>query len=712
MAAMQHVVLGTAGHIDHGKTSLVRALTGIDTDRLKEEKERGITIELGFAHMTLPRGDGAAGDQVVALVDVPGHERFVRTMVAGAVGIDAVLLVVAADEGVMPQTREHIDICELLGIRAGVVAWTKCDRIAGDDDRRRMGEEELRAALQGTFLASAPIIPCSAVSGVGLDALRGALGRLVATLPGRDGDGVARLPIDRVFALRGFGTVVTGTLWAGTLRVGDDLTALPPRAQAPAQMKVRGLHVHGQAVAVAVAGQRVAVNLTVPQDALERGQVLAHPDTLVGATQFAVELQVVRAARGPLRGRSSLLFHAGTAQRLCTVTLIDRGAGSDLAPGERGLAQVRLPRDQPLPLLAGDRFVLRGFAPQDNHGTTVGGGVIVRVGATPRRGRRGGDAGAALRRRGAALAVLSRAETAEARLAATADLLRAQLADGWLEGATWAQLRRAAPVGRAVVQAALQGIVQAGDGVALGDGEPSTAADAGRAAALYCDRAAIGVVQAMAHELLLAAHARDPQGAGMPLSTLRSQLLSRCGGARGARGPVAVVDFALQRLLHAGDLVAHKDVVRLRGHQGAVDGPGDALAAQVSAMYRDAGLSPPRLADVQAQLGGGVPSTLGIASRGGGATGAAAVARAVDALCRQGTLVRIQDLIFFRAHVDALRQRLIAHLQTHREIGAPAWKELVGQSRKFAIPLAEYFDAEKVTLRVGDVRRLRGSGGR
>ena len=335
-----HRVLGTAGHIDHGKTSLVRALTGIDTDRLKEEKARGITIELGFAHLALPSG------AVVGVIDVPGHERFIRTMVAGAVGVDAALLVVAADEGVMQQTREHLDICGLLGIRAGVVALTKCDLV--EPELRALAVEELREALRGTFLESAEVVACSAKTGEGLPQLRqaieAALTQTQVLALGRSPQGLLRLPVDRVFTLRGFGTVATGTLWSGTLRVGDELQPLPGTQVA----KVRGLHVHGQAVTEVVAGQRTAVNLALPLSAVARGETLVPPGTLQAGTLLDVRLTLLGIARGPLARRSRLLLHLGTAQTLVLVTLLDR---ERLEPGESALAQLQLA--QPLTALPG-----------------------------------------------------------------------------------------------------------------------------------------------------------------------------------------------------------------------------------------------------------------------------------------------------------------------------------------------------------------------
>jgi selenocysteine-specific elongation factor len=684
-SASRHLVLGTAGHIDHGKTSLVKALTGIDTDRLKEEKERGITIELGFAHLQLASGE------TVAVIDVPGHERFVRTMVAGAVGIDAVLLVVASDEGVMPQTREHLDICELLGLRGGVVALTKCDVV--DGELRELGREELREALRGTFLESAPIVSCSARTGEGLDLLRKELHAALLRLsgPGRDTAGLLRLPVDRVFALRGFGTVATGTLWAGSLSVGDELVALPgPRGGSGETAKVRGLQVHGQSVSVAFAGQRAAVNLALAKESLERGDTLVRPGSITPSLLIDVELRHLEVARERLPRRSRLLFHAVSAQRLCEVTLLDK---ESLEPGESGLAQVSL--QEPLLVMPGDRFVLRGFAPQKNHGTTVGGGQILRILST--RQRRGSAARlrdlAALQSCRTALSALRSGDAAGAALAARLETVRQGT-----RGASLARLRMTTPANESALRAALQAEVLAGRLVALVEkpGQPDGAA-AGLEA-LYVSRETLDEVNAALLRTLAAHHKKDPRSPGLPRETLRSQTTVGSERNLGALPP-RLYQQALCELLSRGEVVveAEQDLLRLRGHRVQLDEGRQLLEQRLTAIYRDAGLAPPRLDELAPLL-----SDLGAAGR------EPALSAAVATLLRGGTLLRVKDLLFLRAHVDTLRQRLVEHLKAQREITPGGWKDLVGQSRKYSIPLAEYFDAEKVTLRVGDVRRLRG----
>jgi selenocysteine-specific elongation factor len=375
---VKRVVIGTAGHIDHGKTALVRALTGIDTDRLAEEKRRGITIELGFAHLPLP------GGTVAGVVDVPGHERFVRAMAAGASGVDLVMLVVAADEGVMPQTREHLDICRLLGVARGVVVVTKSDLLPGlGADWMPLLEEEIRAASRKVPAQAAAILPVSARTGEGIPALVEALGALAAEVPERPADGPLLLPVDRAFTLKGFGTVVTGTLLSGTVTEGDALVLVPP-SPAVGELRARSVQVHGKGAPRASAGQRTAVNLPgVEAQAISRGQALAHPGVVPPTSILDVELTLLEAAPRPIRHRSRLLLHVGTAQVPCAVALVD--ARDEVPPGGGGFAQLRLAA--PVAALPGQRFILRGFRTIEGRGKTVGGGRVLAI--LPRKRRRG-----------------------------------------------------------------------------------------------------------------------------------------------------------------------------------------------------------------------------------------------------------------------------------------------------------------------------------
>ncbi|MFH1132192.1 MAG: selenocysteine-specific translation elongation factor, partial [Pseudomonadota bacterium] len=355
-------ILGTAGHIDHGKTALVKALTGTDTDRLKEEKRRGITIELGFAHLEFD-------NILLGIVDVPGHERFIKSMVAGAGGIDMVMLVVAADEGVMPQTREHLDVCHLLGIKRGFVALNKIDLV--DSDWSACVIDDLRSTLAGTFLEYAPIVPCSAITQEGIEQIRQLLKTLSNDVPSRDESGHLRLPLDRVFTMKGFGTVVTGTLLSGTIQTGDPVVVLP----AGATTAVRRIQVHGETVQRAYAGQRTAVNLGgIEKETVARGDVLSHPDTLALSFVIDTKIRLLPNTRQSLKTQSKVLFHLGTRQQGATCTLLGK---TILSPGDTSFAQLRFER--PIVALPNDHFILRSFAKQYNYGTTIGGGIIIRT---------------------------------------------------------------------------------------------------------------------------------------------------------------------------------------------------------------------------------------------------------------------------------------------------------------------------------------------
>lgn len=354
---IQPIVIGTAGHIDHGKSTLVQALTGIDPDRLKEEKERGLTIDLGFAR--LPLSDG----RTVGIVDVPGHERFVRNMVAGATGIDLVVLVVAADDGVMPQTREHLDIMGLVGVERGLIALTKVDVV--EDELAELAAEDVREAVQGTFLEDAPLFPVSGVTGAGLDEFRTALEELAAATPPRSAEGVFRMPIQRVFTKQGFGTVVTGIPVGGRVSTGETLEVLPSGSKG----KVRGLHAYGQAADTARAGHSTAINLSDLERAeVKRGDVVAAPGFFRATRMVAARLSVLPGAERPLENRLRVRLHTGTADPAGELILLDR---ETLPAGESGLIQIRL--DDPVICAPGDRFVLRLLSPM----VTLGGGVIL-----------------------------------------------------------------------------------------------------------------------------------------------------------------------------------------------------------------------------------------------------------------------------------------------------------------------------------------------
>jgi selenocysteine-specific elongation factor len=651
------IVLGTAGHIDHGKTSLVLALTGIDTDRLPVEKARGITTELGFARLDL-------GDRRIAVVDVPGHERFVKSMVAGATGLDLVCLVIAADEGVMPQTREHLDICELLGVRRGLVALTKRDLV--DDEWLAMVTADVAAEVAGTFLAGAPVVACSTRSGAGLDELRATLAAAVDQVPPREATGVFRLPIDRVFTVKGFGTIVTGTVLGGAVALGDELAVLPGGVTA----RVRGIEVHGAAVERAVAGHRAAINLGgIAVDDLARGDLLTHPGRVAASHILDVEFRHLATAPGPLGPRTKVLVHHGTAQVLASLVLVDHrdaGAGDPdgpdggprasaprgihLAPGDTALAQLRIAATTPLGALPGDRFIVRGFVATATHGTTIGGGRVIRVLAP--RARKGSTHGDTVARLAAA--------RHDQRLAL--DIKTAAFA-----GLGLPDLVRRTGVPGDVLAPVLATLVGGGELLPLGAGDH----------AHYLHATAVAELEGR----ILKAVAAGPEG------VLREELRTHLPSAL----PVRAYDAILAGLERKAAIASDGDRVR----KASAPGRGATLTpaeAKLADQFRTWALEPPRPKDIPAELRLPEPQ----------------VKTMLDRLIAGKQLIRVKPDLY--VHADAigeLRTRLIAFLDAHKTIDAQQWKELTGASRKFSIPLAEYFDAERITLRVGDVRRRR-----
>jgi selenocysteine-specific elongation factor len=634
----KRLVVGTAGHIDHGKTSLVKALTGIDTDRLKEEKARGITIELGFAHLTLPDG------QRLAFVDVPGHERFVRTMIAGASGIDVVLLVIAADEGVMPQTREHLDILELLGVRHGAVVLTKIDLV--DEELRELAIDDVQGFVKGTFLEGASILPCSSVTGQGLPALLETLQAFGHQLEERSAAGPFRLPVDRVFSLKGFGTVVTGTVHAGAVSAGDTLEVLPSGLKA----RVRGVQVHGGEVMKAFAGQRAAINLQgIEKDRIDRGDQLATPGQLLSSSILDVQYHHLGGAAKPLEHRDRVRFLSGTSEVNGVAHVL---SGVAIEPGRDGYLQLRL--DAPVPARAGDRYVLRLESPV----TTLGGGMVLDPAPSKHRRRHRAEAAALL----------------EALHAGTgADEVRTWLVLSGPKGTTVDRLARRSGRPVETLRDALAGAVERGDAVALDvEGREYVAASAMRA----CREAVIDRLEEL--------HRSNPLKAG----AARAEIRVGCPfyGDR-------VFLRALEDLVAEGEIVAEGPVYRLARFSVALDPADAALAERVTRALEAAGLAVPLLTELKESLG--VPE--------------AKLVDLLNYLTSSGVLKKIREGHWATAAaVDALQEALVAHMRAHGELSPVAFKELTGLSRKWAIPMLEYFDKIQLTLRVGDVRRLRG----
>jgi selenocysteine-specific elongation factor len=644
---VRSLVIGTAGHIDHGKSALVQALTGIDPDRLQEEKARGITIDLGFAHLE-------RGDVSIAFVDVPGHERFVRNMLAGAGGIDAVVLVVAADESVKPQTREHFEICRLLGVQCGVVALTKAD--LADAEMRAVAAMDVRELVAGSFLEGAPVVPVSVRTGEGLDALVTALAGLAGGARRLARAGVTRLPIDRVFTVRGFGTVVTGTLVSGRLAVGDALVVEPGARP----VRVRGLHVHGAAVGDATAPRRVAANLAgVDAQSVVRGDTLATAEALTEAWRFDAQLQLLPAA-GELRHGARVRVHQGTGDATGRVSIAAvrshaaeawraaRPGDASVAapPGGQALARIRL--DRPLVLTRHDRVVLRMSAPVG----TIGGGAVLDP-EPPSAGVR-------------------RPDTLErlVRLTEPDLALDVWLRESGVTGLPIASLVRRAGAPPDVAAAAV------GEACARG-------AALQVESSIFSGPAVAAIEQAVLDDLA-AWHRANPADPGPMRESVR--------GRAARRAAAALFDRVIDRLRAAGR-VTGTDRLALSTYRPATSSSEDRAAQAMEALIRAGGLTPPDLGTIASAIGVTPSAAEPIALR----------------LGREKRLVRVDTMWFHPSALDGLREAVRA-LRPAGGAGPPAtidvgaFKTKFGLSRKFAVPLLEWLDRERITRRVGDRR--------
>ena len=643
---MRSIVIGTAGHIDHGKTALVQALTGTDCDRLKEEKERGITIELGFAHLDLPHQLQAS------VVDVPGHERFVKNMVAGTYGIDLVLLVIAADEGVMPQTREHVDICALLGVQRGVVALTKVDLI-DSTEWLEMVQEEVRSELAGTLFEQSPIVPVSSRSRQGIDELIRVLGAEGARIPGRALDAPAFLGIDRAFSIHGFGTVVTGTLVAGSFQVNDEVDVLPDPSGKLKGLKIRGLQAHGQSTEKVTAGQRAAVNLSgIERSLLTRGQVLVQAGSLEVGHDLECALQLVPGAQArSIRTRA--LFHTGTAKSAAVVRLIDR---ESLEPGEK--AYVRIHCVDPLAALPGHRYILRGTRILPGRGTTLGGGQIITI-LPPRRTRR--------QRRHLA------EELSTLESASSAARLCILLQHAGLNGANLTELRMRSGLGTNTLARETDRLM-AERKIFKFD------RDQGR----FVEASVVEGLCLRLEGLLASFHADHPLLPGMSGEQLRVSLHPTLA----PRLYKLLLDQETQRK----KLTLEGDHVRLSSHRVQLSASRSRLTESVQRRYELAALAPPRIEELACEVEQSADEILEL----------------IRHLARTGVLTHITaDMYLHSAALQGLRVQLISFLKQRGEITTQEFKTLVGGTRKHVIPLAEYFDREKLTLRVGEKRVLR-----
>ncbi|MBO9393674.1 selenocysteine-specific translation elongation factor [Caldilinea sp.] len=636
-------VIGTAGHVDHGKSTLVQALTGIDPDRLQEEKARGMTIDLGFAWLDLPRPDGTV--ESVGIVDVPGHIDFIKNMLAGVGGIDAALLVVAADEGVMPQTREHLAILDLLAVPAAVVALTKSDLI-DDPEWLELVELDVAELLASTHLAGAPIVPVSAVTGAGLEELKRVLAMALTDLPPRRNRGRPRLPIDRVFTLSGFGTIVTGTLLDGEFNVGDTVEILPAQRTA----RIRSLQTHRRPVQTARPGSRVAINLTgVGADALQRGDVVVHPNTLIPTTLIDVRFRLLADAPRPLKHNQAVDFFVGAAEIPAVVRLLGT---ETLTPGEEGWLQLRLAR--PAAVAAGDRFILRQPSPSQ----TLGGGVIVNP--SPQRRWRRFDP-----RVLAQLQTLAHGQPDEI-LLQTLERLRLT---------TPKTLLASAELDTATASAALDTLRRQQALIEIGAGEETILVS------LSAWRQLVDSLVARVAEY----HRQFPLRRGLPRSEARSRLQTLLPGVPlTVRTANAVIDVLVQQgLLHADDTFVH-----LPDFTPTPTPAQQQCIERVLAAFSSAPYAPPNLQDTLQMLEENT--------------------ELLDYLIEQGILVRLGGDVLLRVEdFSAMVQEITAHLRAQGTITLAEVRDRFQTSRKYAQAVLEEMDARRITRREGDVRVLR-----
>jgi selenocysteine-specific elongation factor len=631
---VKHVIVGTAGHIDHGKSALVEALTGTHPDRLEEEKRRGITIDLGFAFLNV---DGV----LLGFVDVPGHERFVRNMLAGAGGIDLLMLVVAADESIKPQTREHFDICRLLTIPRGIVAITKSDLV--EPHLLDLVKLEIEEFVRGSFLEGAPLVPVSALTGSGLDNLKRELSRAAESAPARDSGRHLRLPIDRSFAVKGFGTVVTGTLVSGSVGLEEEVELYPTGRR----LRVRGLQSGGKTHERVVAGQRTAVNLAgIDHSEIKRGMVLAPPGIFEPTDRLDARVTLLATAR-PLKNRARVRFHQGTVETTAEVILLDR---DDLASGESALAQLRL--GEKTLLLPGDRFILRQFSPA----ATLGGGVVINIRALKHRRRDASIAGYLNTLENGNREEVLRAMVEAAPNGLTAGEIVAHT--GWLESEVAHSARKLAEQntqGRLRIVAENPLVVAAAQSVT------------------NCTAALRAAVEAH--------HRENPLLPGIPRQELRAK-----AGNSGAE----LFETSLRDLLQTGVLAISGDLVQRTGRAVELTPEETRAKELIEKEFEQAGLAVPSLDEVLGKL----------------PVEARRAQKILQILLREKALVKISgDLVFHRAALAHLR-KLVAEYRRARgnRLPIPAFKELTGITRKYAIPLLEYLDRERVTQRAGNER--------
>ncbi len=639
---MKHLVLGTAGHVDHGKTSLVKALTGVDTDRLKEEKARGITIELGFAHLELSH------DLSIGIVDVPGHEKFIRTMVSGVTGMDMVMLVIAADEGVMPQTREHLDILRLLGVRQGVVVLSKSDIVS--DEWLELVKEEIRVFTAGTFLENAPVVPFSARSGEGRELLESELEKLSESIAEKKAEGHFRLPVDRLFTIAGFGTVVTGTLLSGEIATGDEVEILPSGRHS----KVRGIQAHGDRIARGAGGQRLAVNLQgIELNQVDRGDILVPPGVFRTTRMIDVRLDYLSSAPRLLRHRATVRLHSATYDTGAMVLLFDR---ESLSPGETAFA--RLVVERPVLLLSGDSYIIRFSSPA----VTVGGGSVLDPFPPPRR-----------RRSDETLHLLSSLDLMESR-----KIIELITVQGLLGGVTFEEILVRSGIPKKVAETALTALLSEGEVVQMLR-DPRTFISAG----------AFRTLEKMLLDEVTGAARKNPEKNSISKEELKTRIPERSNSRF-----FTPLLFALEK---DGVIAVERDIVRPAGEFAIAPAVQErALDRLILSILQKTGMEPPQVKELADRCGKDEKTVRSV----------------LDSMARRGETVRVSGELYYAPEaVCDLQGKLIACLEANREVSPALFRDYTGLSRKYLIPLLEYFDSEKLTIRVGEKRVARRKTG-
>ncbi|MDY0133228.1 MAG: selenocysteine-specific translation elongation factor [Desulforegulaceae bacterium] len=636
---MKELILGTAGHIDHGKTSLVKALTGTNTDRLKEEQKRGITIELGFASLDLPEGTH------LGIIDVPGHEKFVKNMVAGASGIDLVAMIIAADEGVMPQTREHMDICSLLGIRHGLTIVTKADLV--DEELKELAKDDINDFIQGTFLEDSPVIFVSSHTGEGFDELKKELEKISNQIPSKEKSWFYRLPIDRVFTMKGFGTIITGTSLSGEIEIGETITIYPKGTKT----KVRGLQTHNQNVEKAFAGMRTAVNLQgISKGMIEKGEIIATKDSLTPSYMIDAYFTYLSSNKKPLKNRTRIKFHSGTSENMGNIILLDREFAE---PGETIPVQFRL--ESPVCCVKNDGFVARSYSPV----YTLGGGFVLNP--VPAKHKRFNE------------------ETKELfenlKNGSTPEKILAVIKNSGFRGSDLRQLSICTQIHGKKLDQEISLLLSKNLIVTTDKENPK-----------YFHK---DIFETICNEIKLKIedfHKKNPMKEGINKDELIHLLKKGINDKIFLKG--------INSLVKSGETIMDKNIIRLSAHKISVQKDIKDIKNKIVNEYKTSGLTPPYFKEMEKKYSLDKNTAIDVLSL----------------ILKENLLVKVKnDLFFYYQGIENLKKNVIKYFEDNQEMTAPDFKDITGGvSRKYLIPLLEYLDMEKITIRIGDIRKLRG----